>query len=206
VSINAWFSVNVGVGSANRTAWSLALLHVRECDSAMILPRSLFLRQSHRHKLRKLGPFQAQSRARRVRHNAKPGTSTDPQTASPRTATEAVENGDLEFGNKDYAKALLLYQQAMQMGPNADEARAARYNAACAHVKLQQWEDAIACLESAVNEYNLKVMVIYKVRSAIRGVGWGSLKYPGRQGALCCCSTTELPKHPSFRASDSTCL
>lgn len=80
----------------------------------------------------------------------------------PRNATDAVETGTSEFKKKNYEEALRLYREAMAMKPNDDEARAAMYNAACAHTKLKQWPEAVAAVKSAVNDYNLKVVVALK--------------------------------------------
>ena len=87
-----------------------------------------------------------------------------------RSATEAIESADKKFADGQYAKAVKLYEKAMQLNPNDDEARAAQYNAACAHVKLEHWSDAVRCVQSAVNEHNLKVLVAYKVCTRLVGL------------------------------------
>jgi tetratricopeptide (TPR) repeat protein len=87
------------------------------------------------------------------------------QQYKPVSATEAVETGTKLFEQQDFDEALRLYEAAMDMRPNDDEARAAKYNAACVHVQKKNWAEAVDCLKSAVNEYGLKVSVIYSVRS-----------------------------------------
>lgn len=81
----------------------------------------------------------------------------------PSSAREAVESGDQCFKNKEYETALSLYDKAMELKPDDDEARAARYNAACAHAKLKQWAAAVEDVEAAVNEYKLKIEVVLEV-------------------------------------------
>ena len=46
---------------------------------------------------------------------------------SPSSATDAVETGTKLFEDQQFAEALRLYQAAMDMGPDDDEARAATY-------------------------------------------------------------------------------
>ena len=43
------------------------------------------------------------------------------------------------------------------------QARSAHYNRACAHVKLLNWKDAGEDIKAAINDYNLKLIVAYKV-------------------------------------------
>ena len=61
------------------------------------------------------------------------------------TAKEAVERGLEEFAAGRTEAALQLFVQAQQLRPNADEARAAYYNAACAQAKLRQWQVSVGC-------------------------------------------------------------
>jgi hypothetical protein len=82
----------------------------------------------------------------------------------PSSAKDAVEAGDRLFKNKDYEEALALYEKALQLSPNDDEARAAHYNAACAHTKLKQWPQAADSARAAINDYNLKLQVALEVR------------------------------------------
>ena len=84
---------------------------------------------------------------------------------NPSSATDAVETGTKCFEDQQFAEALRLYTAAMDMGPNDDEARAATYNAACVYVKKKQWQEAVDSLKASVNEYGLKVRVIYEVRT-----------------------------------------
>lgn len=56
------------------------------------------------------------------------------------------------------------------MSPNDDEARAAKYNAACVHAQRKEWQDAVTCLKDAVNKYNLKAKVILEVRALVVGL------------------------------------
>ena len=67
------------------------------------------------------------------------------------------------FKEKQYKEALRLYEEAMQMKPNDDEARAAQYNAACVHVQQKQWQKAVDCIKEAVNVYGLKASVVMSV-------------------------------------------
>jgi tetratricopeptide (TPR) repeat protein len=60
-------------------------------------------------------------------------------------------------------EALALFEAAMQLLPSRPEARAALYNAGCCHVKLKQWQQAVDCVEEAVNEQGLKLDVALKV-------------------------------------------
>ena len=81
----------------------------------------------------------------------------------PTSAKDAVELGTTQFEQREFRDALRLYRAAMDMQPSRDEARAAMYNAACAHVKLQQWKEATEAVKSAVNDYDLKVEVAQEV-------------------------------------------
>ena len=58
----------------------------------------------------------------------------------------------------------------MQLSPNEDEARAAKYNAACVHAQQKEWQKAVNCLKEAVNAYNLKAKVILEVSVVVVGV------------------------------------
>lgn len=86
---------------------------------------------------------------------------------SPTSAKEAIETGTTEFEKKNYEDALQLYQKAMGMSPDNDEARAAMYNSACVHAKQGRWQAATDAIKTAVNEYNLKL----SVAKAVRGSG-----------------------------------
>lgn len=86
------------------------------------------------------------------------------QTRAARTATDAVETGTRCFKEGRLDEALRLYEAAMELAPNSDEARAAQYNAACVHAKQRNWAQAVQCLSVAVNEYGLKRSVIFQVR------------------------------------------
>lgn len=88
----------------------------------------------------------------------------------PTSATDAVEMGTKLFQEKEYGAALRLYKEAMQMSPNEDEARAAKYNAACVHAQLKEWQAAVDCLKEAVNTYNLKANVILEVCALVVGL------------------------------------
>lgn len=88
-------------------------------------------------------------------------------SASFKTAREAVEGGDARFSKREFAAAIAAYRSAMQLRPNDDEARAAQYNEGCAHLKLEQWPEAMQCFREAVNRYRLKVNVLYKVRATL---------------------------------------
>lgn len=87
------------------------------------------------------------------------GSTKVPSSKGMKEAKEAIETGLEEFEAKRYAEALALFETAMDLSPNEDEARAALYNAACAHAKLQQWQQSAESVVRAVNEYNLKLVV-----------------------------------------------
>lgn len=52
------------------------------------------------------------------------------------------------------------------MRPNADEARAAYYNAACCLTKLGRFSEAADYVKVAVNEYDLRFAVALKARAS----------------------------------------
>lgn len=84
----------------------------------------------------------------------------DATTGSPpATATACVETGLQLFEKGDSQGALKLFQRALQLNPNDDEARAALYNSACALTKLKRWEEAADAVISAVNDRELKLTV-----------------------------------------------
>ena len=80
-------------------------------------------------------------------------------------AAQSVEAGLALFAAGKYEDALPLFLRAQQQRPNADEARAALYNAACAHTKLRQWQAAADAVLAAINDYELKLAVAMKVRA-----------------------------------------
>lgn len=84
---------------------------------------------------------------------------SDASTSSPSNAKEFVEEGLAKFEEKEYSKALEMFYEAMKLSPKEDEMRAALYNAACAHAKLGQWQDAADAIVRVVNDYNLKLVV-----------------------------------------------
>ena len=69
--------------------------------------------------------------------------------AEARTAKEAVETGLERFQAGDNAAALALFMRARELGPDADEARAALYNCACAYARMARWREASECVISA---------------------------------------------------------
>ena len=73
-----------------------------------------------------------------------------------------VERGLQLFQEGKYEEALPLFLRAMSQQPNEDEARAALYNAACAHTKLGQWQQAAESVVEAINKYELKLTVALK--------------------------------------------
>jgi len=77
----------------------------------------------------------------------------------PPTATACVETGLKQFEQGDAQGALKLFQRALELNPNDDEARAALYNSACAFSKLKRWDEAANAVISAVNDRNLKLAV-----------------------------------------------
>lgn len=79
--------------------------------------------------------------------------------SSAATAKAAVEGGLEAFEAGDAAGALRLFQRAMELGPDEDEARAALFNSACAHTRLQQWQAAADAVVRAVNEHDLRLTV-----------------------------------------------
>lgn len=83
----------------------------------------------------------------------------------PKDARDAIETATrLQKEQKDYAEAVRLYLQAMEMKPSEDEARAALYNMGCALAKQKHWAQATECVMRAINDYNLKLVVALKVR------------------------------------------
>jgi tetratricopeptide (TPR) repeat protein len=90
--------------------------------------------------------------------------SSQSNVSGPLSARQAVEAGDQLFKKKNYEQALSLYKKALQLSPDDDEARAAHYNAACAHTKLKQWLQAADSVKAAVNDYKLKLQVALEVR------------------------------------------
>ena len=96
--------------------------------------------------------------------NTQAAASTTAPAATPKTAREAVEQGQQSFDRKDYAEALRLFKAALELRPNGDEARAALYNKACAHARLKKWQEAADDVVRAVNEYGLRLEVAVKVR------------------------------------------
>lgn len=108
-----------------------------------------------------------QRRSRNLRATATAGSDT---SYKPKSATDAVERGTQLFQEKNYVEALRLYEEAMAMSPNDDEARAAKYNAACVHAQRKEWQEAVTCLKVAVNKYNLKAKVILEVRALVVGL------------------------------------
>lgn len=77
----------------------------------------------------------------------------------PTTSKACVETGLEVFRVGDAEAALELFQRALQLNPNDDEARAALYNSACALTKLNRWQEAADAVVAAVNERNLKLLV-----------------------------------------------
>lgn len=120
-----------------------------------------------------------QRRSRNIRASAAAGSETK---YKPTSATDAVEKGTKLFEEKKYGEALRLYEEAMQMSPNEDEARAAKYNAACVHAQQKEWAEAVECLKDAVNKYNLKAKVILEVRAIV--VGFNALLRAGQVSAI----------------------
>lgn len=87
-------------------------------------------------------------------------SSSSSSTASEaRSAKEAVERGLEEFNAGNTETALALCVRAQQLSPDADEARAACYNAACAQTRLRQWAPAVDSIMRAVNDHDLKLSV-----------------------------------------------
>lgn len=85
-------------------------------------------------------------------------TTSNP-TSLPSTPTACVEAGLQLFEGGDAQAALSLFQRALTLNPNDDEARAALYNSACALTKLKRWEEAADAVVSAVNDRGLKLAV-----------------------------------------------
>jgi tetratricopeptide (TPR) repeat protein len=93
------------------------------------------------------------------------GTGSDATPMGPnKTAADAVNNGLACFEKRRYEDAVKNFSAALSAfgAPSEDESRAALYNRACAHVKLQQYDEAKADLTSAVNDYELKFSVVLK--------------------------------------------
>lgn len=85
--------------------------------------------------------------------------STSNAASVPSTPTACVEAGLQLFEGGDAQAALSLFQRALTLNPNDDEARAALYNSACALTKLKRWEEAADAVVSAVNDRGLKLAV-----------------------------------------------
>jgi tetratricopeptide (TPR) repeat protein len=104
-------------------------------------------------------PFQplTSSTTRRLAIVAAAGDATT--NSLPATATACVETGLTKFEKGDAQGALKLFQRALELNPNDDEARAALYNSACALTKLKRWEEAANAVISAVNDRDLKLSV-----------------------------------------------
>ena len=91
-------------------------------------------------------------------HAAKQDTTSD-SPSLPSTPTACVEAGLAKFEGGDPQGALTLFQKALTLNPNDDEARAALYNSACALTKLKRWDEAADAVVSAVNDRGLKLSV-----------------------------------------------
>ena len=90
----------------------------------------------------------------------------------PTSAKQAVEEGLAAFNErKDYTEALRLFQTAMDLKPNDQEAIAALYNAGCAHAKRKEWKQAADLVLRAVNDYNMKLSVALAVSGPARTAG-----------------------------------
>ncbi|GMH35910.1 hypothetical protein BSKO_03778 [Bryopsis sp. KO-2023] len=83
---------------------------------------------------------------------------TDGQ-ASPKTAREAVETGLTALEEKNPSGALELFQKALKLNPNGEEARAAIYNSACCYAKMKKWQEAADSVKLAINDHSLKLIV-----------------------------------------------
>jgi tetratricopeptide (TPR) repeat protein len=97
------------------------------------------------------------STSRRLAIVAAAGDATT--NSPPVTATACIETGLKQFEQGDAQGALKLFQRALELNPNDDEARAALYNSACAFTKLKRWDEAANAVISAVNDRNLKLAV-----------------------------------------------
>lgn len=86
----------------------------------------------------------------------------DNAPVSVKTAAQAVELGLEKFQSGDAATALGLFLQAQQLNPSEDELCAALYNSACAYTKLKRWQEAADAVFTAVDDYNLKLVVALK--------------------------------------------
>lgn len=112
-------------------------------------------------------PLRAQCDSSRRSRQATRATATSSSPSSspaglPQTAKDCVETGLERFAAGDTEGALRLFLAAQELRPNPDEARAACYNAACAQVRLRQWQAAVDSLTQAVNEHDLKLAVALK--------------------------------------------
>lgn len=125
-------------------------------------------RWPHRH-ARQIVRIAAQNGKHAVQNELRPASIPGgaPVGTAPSTAKQAVETGLQLFGSGQPEAALRSFQQAMQLSPDEDEARAALYNAACAHTKLKQWDSAVECAMKAINDYDLKLVVALRVRCYI---------------------------------------
>lgn len=67
-------------------------------------------------------------------------------------------------GWQDTKGAIALFEEAMNLNPDQDEARAAIYNIACCQAQLKNWKASANAVESAVNNYGLKLKVALEVK------------------------------------------
>lgn len=84
---------------------------------------------------------------------------------TPTSARDAIETADARLKkDNDTAEAIRLYKLALDMRPSDEEATACWYNLGCALAKAKQWQPAVDAIVTAVNDYNLKIIVPLKVQ------------------------------------------
>jgi tetratricopeptide (TPR) repeat protein len=94
------------------------------------------------------------------------------ELARPTSAKGAIERGLEEFERGNVAEAVALFEAAMDLSPDADEARAALYNSACGYAKQKRWREATDAVARAINDYDLKLQVALEVRSSSSSPEW----------------------------------
>lgn len=88
-------------------------------------------------------------------------TSKSPETANtPQTAESCVNLGLKLFSKGRVRDALVQFDTALSLNPNALEAQAALYNKACCLAYRGEGKKAADCLRTALREYNLKFSTI----------------------------------------------
>jgi tetratricopeptide (TPR) repeat protein len=89
------------------------------------------------------------------------------KSGTPATAKEAVERGLQAFQASRVDDAIDLFNQAIALTPNREEAMAAHYNLGCAYTKNRRYDLAADSIMRAVNDYDMKLLVALKVHAHV---------------------------------------